>query len=118
MSLPYDDNRYVATVLSHHDGDTSHVQMMLGADVTVALTVRWYGINSPELATPEGKDALAYLNGLLPPGTEVLVQSVKSGKEKYGRYLAKIWPRNGEGLTYGQQMIDAGHAVAYFGGAR
>lgn len=118
MSEPWDSNRYVATVISHHDADTSHVVMMLGADVLVNLTVRWAGLNAPELSTPEGKAALAYVNVLLPPGTEVLVQSVKSGREKFGRYLARFFDRNGEGLSYNQRMIDAGQAVAYDGGAR
>jgi len=90
MSAPYDNNLYRAVITDHHDGDTSHVVVDAGFDLDIHLTVRWYGINAPELATPEGKAALVWLNGVLPPGSDCLFKSAKSPKDKFGRYLASF----------------------------
>jgi micrococcal nuclease len=115
MSQPYDLNDYRAVVLAHHDGDTSHVAVSPGFDLTLNITVRWLGINAPELATPEGKTALAWLNARLPPGSVVTLQTIKDKKEKFGRYLgAFIF----EGVNINEAMVDSGHAVRYDGGPR
>jgi len=68
------------------------------------------------LATPEGKASLAWLNGQLPPGSAVTLQTIKDHKEKFGRYLGTFI--DGSGVNVNQAMIDAGMAVVYDGGAR
>jgi endonuclease YncB( thermonuclease family) len=54
MSTPYDTNVYKATILKHHDGDTTWAEVALGFDVSMRLTVRWSGIDAPELGTAVG----------------------------------------------------------------
>lgn len=119
---------YDVTVIKHVDGDTSHVRVHAstdaGFDVTIGidinLTVRWNGINAPEISTPEGKDALAWLEKTLPAGSSCVMRSVKDKKEKYGRYLGTFFAVvSDEGyVNLNQAMIDAGHAVSYEGGKR
>lgn len=117
MSQPYDYNLYRCRIVKHVDGDTSHVVVDPGFDVSLALTVRWTGIDAPEIGTPEGKEALAWVQQALPEGSSCLLRTIKDRKEKYGRYLGEFLA--GEGmLTVNEQMVAAGHAVAYDGGAR
>jgi micrococcal nuclease len=116
MSAPFDTNTYRAVVLSHHDADTSHIAVMPGFDLTINLTVRWAGINAPEISTPAGKTSLAWLNEQLPAGSTVTLQTIKDRKEKYGRYLGTFL--DGTGVNINQAMIEAGMAVAYDGGPR
>jgi len=119
MSFPFDDNRYVATIISHHDADTSRVLVALGMDVSVKLTVRWRGINAPELSTPEGHAALDLLNVWMPKGHRCILETRRDAKEKYGRYLGTFYAIDApDGTSYNRQLIDAGHAVPYDGGPR
>lgn len=107
--------QYSASLLSHHDGDTSKILVDLGFDISAKITVRWLGINAPELATPEGKAALDALNQKFPPGTACTITTVKDpalSKEKYGRYLANFTVA-GEDLNL--WMIANKWAVGYNG---
>jgi len=126
------DYTYDATVKGIHDGDTINVDIDLGLDVGLAnQKLRWYGINAPELNTPEGKKALAFLGQFLKVGDKIMVDTMKDKTEKYGRYLAII--RKKVTLPAGVQsppvladgtinlndlMVLNGQAKAYFGGAR
>jgi len=114
MSAPYDANLYRVHVIDHHDADTSHVVVDAGFDLDIHLTVRWFGINAPELSTPEGKAALAWLNGVLPPGTDCLFRSAKSPRDKYGRYLATFVLSDGTNVN--DLAVSTGHAVVYMAG--
>lgn len=105
---------YAATVLSVHDGDTATFNIDLGFDVHVIHPLRFDGINAPELATPEGKAAKAYIDTLLRPGDVVTVATSKAQWDKYGRYLGTI-TRPGDTVTVNQQLIDAGHAKPWTG---
>lgn len=104
-----------------HDGDTIYVSLDLGFDHLISshdfdkkprLACRVNGINSPELSTQAGKDALAYANTLLKPGDRVKV--VSHGWDKFGGRFdgTIILP---DGTDFAQRMIDAGHAVAWSG---
>lgn len=115
MSSPWDHNTYVATIIDHHDGDTSHCAVSLGLDVIVNITVRWAGIDAPEIGTPEGKEAVAYVRAILPEGSSCEVRTVKDHKEKYGRSLGTFIS---DGVNINQAMVTAGHAKAYDGGTR
>ena len=76
------------------------------------LSCRVYGINAPELNTPEGKDALAYAQTLLAPGD--ICQLVSHSWDKYGgRYDGIITLPDGR--DFADEMLKAGHAKEYYG---
>lgn len=85
---------YNATVWKVVDGDTLHLDIDLGCDVRMRMTVRLAGLNTPEMSTPEGVAAKAFVNEWLEyhaPDKRVRVATIKDRKEKYGRYLGNIW---------------------------
>lgn len=101
---------YSARVIRVVDGDTVHLEVDLGFDVKRSDSFRFYGINAPEMKTPEGKVAKAYLETLIKPGDEVVLRTRKDKREKYGRYLAQLAVA---GIDVNANMIESGHAVAY-----
>jgi endonuclease YncB( thermonuclease family) len=104
-----------------HDGDTVILDLDLGFGIELPgqtwkgktqLSCRVYGINAPELATPEGKEALAYAQTLLSPGDVCSVLS--HGWDKFGgRFDGQI--QLPDGSDFAQRMLDAGHAKEYYG---
>lgn len=97
------------------DGDTMNVGVDLGFDVAIHSTLRMYGINAPEMSTPEGKDAktwaIAWFTAHCPDGS-FTVNTVKDHRDKYGRYLATIVAPDGS--VFNDDIVAAGHAVPYF----
>lgn len=97
-----------ASVLRVVDGDTLDLEADLGFSVFHRLRVRLLGVNTPEIygvseSSEEfrrGKVASEFTASRLPEKSQVLVQTFKvpSGekKEKYGRFLAKVWYRRGD----------------------
>lgn len=123
---------YKCRVLSIHDGDTVRVDIELGLKFQVHdEPIRLNGIDAPELTGTTKVAGLAardYLISLLISG-DVVLQTVKDERDKYGRLLGVFlvrstaqnaaWCPPAEGwCDANAQMIKAGHAVAYFGGAR
>jgi endonuclease YncB( thermonuclease family) len=124
---------YKATVVDVHDGDTLFVDLLLhrqrvaaGVDVDLGFnvhlrrggvwlvrqSVRLAGCNAPELATPAGKAALAYLQTLVKPGDPVMLLSL--AWDKYGgRVDGRVTLADGRDLT--QAMIAAGEAAPWDG---
>lgn len=106
---------YDAWLIDLVDGDTLHCGVSPGFDFALNLTVRFYGINAPEMSTPEGKTAKAYaaqwFQTHCPDGKFVLA-TVKDRREKYGRYLGSIIAKDGANLN--DEMVSSGNAVAYF----
>jgi endonuclease YncB( thermonuclease family) len=126
---------YQAKVAAIHDGDTIDVDILLVKDkhhrhdtdadlgfnvhevsgVGVVLerqSVRLLGCNAPELATPAGKNALAFLETILAVGDTVTL--VSHGWDKYGgRIDGAVTLPDGRDLT--AVMIAAGHAAAWDG---
>jgi endonuclease YncB( thermonuclease family) len=103
---------YAGIVDSVHDGDTVHVKLDLGFDLTVYSRVRVFGINAPELSTPEGKTARDFAKSLLPVGTAVHVLS--HGWDKYGgRVDGEITLPDGS--SFATAMLNSGNAVPYSG---
>ncbi len=103
---------YPATVLSIHDGDTMTLSIDLGFDVSFRTVARLYGINSPELATPEGKAARAFAETLVKPGDAVTVRS--HGYDKFGG-RTDCTVGLADGRDFGSAMVAAGFARPYFG---
>lgn len=112
--------RYKATVARVIDGDTVDLTVDLGFKIYTAMRIRMYGINTPELHAKDpapGQAAKAFLEGLLPVGAVVTLDSHKDSQEKYGRFLGELFVKDGD-PSVNDQMVMAGHAVRYFGGAR
>lgn len=109
---------YTAKVLSVYDGDTCNILLDLGCDVHIKLKCRLYGIDTPELRTKDldekkrGYLARDYLRERILNKT-VRVKTYK--QEKYGRYLVEIFL---DDININQELIENGHAIAYFGGKR
>ena len=101
---------YRAQVVRVVDGDTMAFSVDLGLDVRINLTVRIYGIDTPEMGTVEGREAKAEAQRLMPVGSEVVLTTVKDRREKYGRYLGLITLPGG--ADYQKMMVSGGFARA------
>lgn len=108
---------YNAVLLRIIDGDTVVVQLDMGCDVGLRMTMRLNGIDAPEKNTEEGKAAIAWLESKIPLRASVAVKTFKDKKEKYGRYRADLFLL-GDATTLNLQMVEAGHAKLYAGGKR
>lgn len=95
------------------DGDTIELIVDLGFGLSKTMTVRLYGIDTPEVygknACKEGRAASAFVKKLLPEGTAVTMTTFKDSKGKYGRYLAKL---SVDGQDLGDILLASGHAKA------
>jgi len=93
---------YRALVTAAYDGDTITVDIDLGLKTVVkGEKLRLYRINAPEMRGPEkiaGKVSRDYLRGRI-LGKEVLIETIKDKRGKYGRYLGEIWLPEGDGYT-------------------
>lgn len=106
---------YNAWLIALHDGDTLHAGVDLGCDVALNLTIRFYGINAPELATPAGKLAKQYaLDWFAAHAADgkFVLETIKDQREKYGRYLGVIRPTDGTS-SLNDLMVSSGNAVPY-----
>jgi endonuclease YncB( thermonuclease family) len=103
--------------LGWHDGDTCLVDLDLGFGIFFnavdwdghrRLSCRIWGINAPELSTPEGPAALAYAQGLAPAGSRVSV--ISHDWDKYGgRFDGSLTLVGGQ--DFASLMLAAGQAV-------
>lgn len=104
---------YSALITRVVDGDTVHAEIDLGFDVTISATLRLHGVNAPEQRSPGGVEATEWLRSKA-LNVRARVLTIKDRKEKYGRYLAKLY-LPGEDTSVNEQLLAAGHAVAYSG---
>lgn len=107
--------KYRALVRSVYDGDTITVDVDLGFGTWKhGEKLRLYRINTPEVRgkeRPEGLKSRDFLRGLL-DGKEILLETVKDKKGKYGRYLAEIWLEcEGEYVNVNDLLVTKGYAV-------
>lgn len=102
--------QYHIKVLRVVDGDTLHVDVDLGMDIHVQQTLRLYGLNAPERNTSAGIAASVWLRVRLALAADLIVDTVKDRREKYGRYLGTLWDG---ALNINEEMIAAGQAVVY-----
>jgi micrococcal nuclease len=107
---------YRAVIRDVYDGDTCRADLDLGLKIWVMdETLRLLRINAPEVRgveRPAGLLARDFLREQI-QGKEVVVQTSKDSKGKYGRYLAEIWLK-GEGdqwININDLMVQQGHAV-------
>lgn len=109
MDHPYGVREYAATLVSVVDGDTAHLAVDMGFDCWQNLTVRFAGINAPEMSTTEGPVAKQYVTDHLAP--RVVIRTIKDRREKYGRYLA--WLFTPDGFCLNRLLVDNQLAVPY-----
>jgi len=119
---------YAATVHRVVDGDTCYLALekefsyeidfgfRIKDQVTLkkstVMDFRLYGINTPEMRTPEGPPAKEELIRLLGLGT---LRVITHKQDKYGRWLAQIYvkPPDEPEIYVNQALIDGGFAVVY-----
>ncbi len=106
---------YRAHVTAVYDGDTCTADIDLGLGVWLrGEKLRLNRINAPELRGADdakGKAARDYLKSLV-YGKDVLLQTIKDRREKYGRYLAEIWleQKDAPPLNVNDALVTAGQA--------
>lgn len=104
--------QYKAFIKNVVDGDTLEIDIDLGLFVWLhGEKIRLFGINTPEVFgvkkdSPEwilGSKASGFVKLILKEKDEIIIETIKDKKEKYGRYLAvvyiKIAPKHLKGLT-------------------
>lgn len=106
---------YKAIVSSVYDGDTCTVDIDLGLSTWIhGEKLRLYRINAPELRGEEREAGLRSRDFLRSQieGREVMIQTIKDKKGKYGRYLADIWMDDAEGnpVNINDLMVEMGFA--------
>lgn len=104
---------YPGILIDWVDGDTAHVRLHLFRDVTCHLvSVRLYGINSPEKNTIEGIQARTFASIQAQAGSKVTFRD--RGPDKYGnRELGDIVTDTG--VDVATAMVNAGHAKVWDG---
>jgi endonuclease YncB( thermonuclease family) len=91
---------YHAQVERVIDGDTLVCLVDLGFGTFRRETFRLLGLDAPELATPEGERAKAFVEEWIATnGRQVVVVTVRDKREKYGRYLALVQNNLGQILN-------------------
>jgi len=109
---------YRAKVVSVYDGDTCRVDIDLGLGVwKKSETLRLNRINAPELRGTDREKGLVsrdYLRSLI-SDRDVLLQTIRDKKGKYGRYLAELWvlDASAKWVNVNDLMIQTGHASYY-----
>lgn len=99
-----------ARVVRVIDADTIVCDLDLGWGVwRHSQHVRLLGIDAPELSTPEGKSAKAWLEGHLHVGDYVAVISEKL--DSFGRVLGWVHLYGDPSANLSNILIEVGHAV-------
>ncbi len=105
---------YRAKVRSVYDGDTCRVDIDLGLGTWVHNeSIRLFRINAPEVRGAQRQKGLKsrdYLRDLI-DGKEIMLQTVRDKKGKYGRYLGEIWLQiEGEYKCVNDLLVENGFA--------
>lgn len=107
---------YKALVTSVYDGDTCTVDIDLGLYSWIrGEKLRLHRINAPELRgkeRPKGLKSRDFLKSKI-EGKEVVIETIKDKKGKYGRYLAEIWveEKPGKFINVNDLIVKEGFAV-------
>lgn len=103
---------YQAKVLSVYDGDTITIKIDLGFKITQEMKIRLENVDAPELRGDQrelGLLARDYLRNLINK-KDIIINTVKDEKGKYGRYLGTIMLGD---LNVNQHLINKGLANRY-----
>ena len=77
----------------------------------VTRHVRLFGVNCPEIRTPEGKAAKAFVEAAAASARKVEVEAVKASDD-FGRLLGRVYL---DGIDLGQMLVSDGYAVVFRG---
>lgn len=107
---------YNAVVTDVYDGDTCTVDIDLGLNAWIrGEKIRLHRINTPEIVGKTKSDGIKSRDHLrkLVLGKEIIIQTIKDRKEKYGRYLGEIWitGKNGLQININDEMVKAKMAI-------
>jgi len=105
ISLSEPSYTYPARVESVIDGDTIWAVIDCGFDTFVREKLRFRGIDTPELGTPEGDKARQYVTRTLKACPLIVIQTHKT--DKYDRYLSDIFHL--PGCKKADQIASQGH---------
>ena len=111
----YEYKCYVSRII---DGDSLEASIDLGFGIMFNSKVRLYGIDAPESRTKDedekvrGLLAKQYLESKINSAKQVIIQTEKDAKGKFGRVLGKLFV---DKININQSMIDNHLAVEYFG---
>ncbi len=115
---------YRATVDRVVDGDTLDLTIDLGFHTFRKERVRLKGVDTPEMLGPDRVAAVAarnfaqdWLHGTSGVPEGMTVQTERDKADKYGRMLVTVYAE-GVDVSLNQALLDAGHGVAYDGGAK
>jgi micrococcal nuclease len=113
---------YSCKVIDIHDGDTIKVDIDLGFGVVLKnQTFRFFGINAPEIhgeTKTAGLKTTAYVQQVL-ADKDIIIESIKDEKEKFGRWLGRIYYQDGEEwINLNQKLIDMELAVKFMDGGQ
>jgi micrococcal nuclease len=105
---------YRALVTAVYDGDTITADIDLGLHTWLrGEKIRLYRINAPELRgaeRPPGLKSRDYLRSLI-LDKEVIIETFKDKKGKYGRYLGEVWLLQGEDyININDDLVRKGYA--------
>jgi len=109
-SLLYSYQAFVERVI---DGDTLKVEIDLGFNIRIREILRLRAIDCPEIDTLEGKAAKRFVERELAHGGFIIVKSIQTRKEKWGRYLGDIFCSNkaGDQVYLNNLLLEKGYAV-------
>ena len=107
--------QYRAKVVSVYDGDTIRIDIDLGLRTWIRNeSIRLYRINAPEVRGSEriaGLESRDFLRSMI-MGKDIIVQTIKDKKGKYGRYLGEIWmEKDAEWININDLMVSEGFAI-------
>ena len=116
----YEPYTYVVDNVRVVDGDTLKVDLDMGFGIWQKdVSVRLHGVDCPEKNTPEGVKSLAETKIWVDNTKKLLVRVVDKKKDKYGRILGMVAPREGtDKHTLNAFLLDGGFAKSYFGGKK
>jgi endonuclease YncB( thermonuclease family) len=115
---------YKAEVRKIIDADTLRVKIDLGFDTFSYRKLRLRGIDCPEIGTAAGRRVKRFVEKILQPCLFIIVKTYKDQTDKYDRYLADVYFKQGEsdpakvaaeGEFLNQRLLDEGYAVRYEG---
>jgi len=109
---------YIGDVEKVYDGDTYTINVDLGLKIHHDVTIRAWGINTPEMrgsAEEKRKGTLArdYARQKI-MGKTIYLKTKSDNTDKYGRLLAEVfYVSNGRLINLNEELVKKGYASQY-----
>jgi len=114
----------IKQILKVVDGDTIDASIDLGFDIALEKRIRLAGVDTPESRTADvnekkyGIESKEWLKHKIENAKNILIKTeLPDSTEKYGRIIGHLFI-NDQTNSLNEQMIDAGMAWSYDGGAK